>query len=74
MINKLHGVKFPRNKKGYQKLSEDMADFYEGILDNKFEESDLWPSVRETEHAEVKVGDTVAYLYYFSNLVTAKTK
>ena len=28
MINKLHGLKFPKNKKGYQKLSEDMASFY----------------------------------------------
>ena len=29
MINKLHGVKFPKNRKGYQKLCEDMATFYE---------------------------------------------
>ena len=32
MINKLHGLKFPKNKKGYQKLSEDMASFYEDII------------------------------------------
>ena len=37
MINKLHGVKFPRNKKGYQKLSEDMASFYDDILEDRFE-------------------------------------
>jgi hypothetical protein len=37
MINKLHGVRFPRNKKGYTKLSEEMATFYEQLLDNQFE-------------------------------------
>ena len=52
MINKLHGVKFPRSKKGYQKLSEDMASFYEDIMEDRFEESSLWPSVPETETAD----------------------
>ena len=37
MINKLHGIKFPKTKKGYNKLSEDMADFYDQIINNKFE-------------------------------------
>ena len=28
MVNKLHGVKFPKSKKGYAKLADDMMDFY----------------------------------------------
>lgn len=36
MINKLHGVKFPKTKKGYVKLSEDMADFYEQIMEERY--------------------------------------
>ena len=35
MINKYHGVKFPRSKKGYAKMGEDIADFYQQILDKK---------------------------------------
>ena len=68
MINKLHGIKFPKNKKGYQKLGDSMSSFYEEILDDQFEESTLWPSVPETETAELKVGDVVSYLYLILNL------
>lgn len=37
MLNKLHGVKFPRSKKNYVKLSEEMNNFYELIIEDKFE-------------------------------------
>jgi hypothetical protein len=36
MINKYHGVKFPKNKKGYSKICDDMTDFYQQIIDKKF--------------------------------------
>ena len=62
MINKYHGVKFPRTKKGYAKMGEDIADFYHQIIDKKFVESTQWPSVLETEVRELKVGETVGYL------------
>ena len=62
MINKYHGVKFPRTKKGYAKMGEDIADFYQQIIDKKFVESTQWPSVLETEVRELKVGETVGYL------------
>ena len=48
MNNKYHGLKFPRNKKGYLKLSKEMEAFYEDILEDRFEESHIWPSVPET--------------------------
>ena len=32
MNNKFHGVKFPKNKKGYLKLSEEMISFYQELL------------------------------------------
>lgn len=37
MINKLHGVKFPKIKKGYIKLCDDMTSFYQEIMDERFE-------------------------------------
>lgn len=37
MINKLHGVKFPKSKKGYIKLTDDMTHFYERMLEDRFE-------------------------------------
>ena len=48
MINKYHGVKFPKSKKGYLKMSEDITAFYEQILDKTLVESSQWPSVLET--------------------------
>jgi len=48
MINKLHGVKFPKTRKNYQKLCEDMAYFYDKMLDGRFEESNIWPLEPET--------------------------
>lgn len=36
MINKYHGVKFPKTKKAYVKISEEMYDFYQQIIDQKF--------------------------------------
>lgn len=62
MLNKYHGVKFPRSKKGYVKMGEDIAAFYQQLLDKRFLESPLWPSVLETEGRELKVGETVGYL------------
>ena len=62
MINKLHGIKFPKSKKSYAKLIEEIANFYEILLSNCFEESNAWPSVPETETTDLKVGDVVAYL------------
>ena len=32
MLNKLHGVKFPRSKKAYLRLAEDIATFYEALF------------------------------------------
>lgn len=74
MINKYHGVKFPKSKKGYLKMSEDITTFYEQILDKTFVESSQWPSVLETESKDFKVGEIVAYLYIFPNLATQRTK
>lgn len=62
MINKLHGVKFPRTKKAYVKMGEDIADFYQQLIENRFVQSPHWPSVFETEGRELKVGEPVAYL------------
>jgi hypothetical protein len=45
MISKYHGVKFPKGKKGYTKMADDMAEFYKLIIDKKFVESTQWPSV-----------------------------
>lgn len=62
MLNKYHGVKFPRSRKAYAKMGEDIADFYQQLLENRFVESPQWPSVLETEVRELKVGEPVAYL------------
>jgi hypothetical protein len=45
MLNKYHGVKFPRTKKGYLKMGEDIAEFYQQLIEKRFVESDQWPSV-----------------------------
>jgi hypothetical protein len=74
MVNKLHGVKFPKNKKGYTKLTEEMADFYESIIEDKFEQSGRWPVSAKVANADLKVGDTVAYLYLWGDLVTRRRK
>jgi hypothetical protein len=62
MLNKYHGVKFPRSKKAYTKMGEDIADFYQQLLEKRFAESPQWPSVLETEVRQLKVGETVGYL------------
>ena len=68
MLNKLHGVKFPQSKKAYVRVAEDTKSFYEGLLPlnvKPFQHSKLWPWFYETQKADIKVGDTVAYLYLF---------
>lgn len=74
MINKYHGIKFPKSKKGYLKMSEDMTAFYEQILDKTLVESSQWPSVLETESKDFKVGEIIAYLYMFPYPATQRTK
>ena len=74
MVNKLHGVKFPRSKKAYVKLTETMAAFYKNLLDESFEESQIWPSAPETEVSDLKPGNVVAYLYHFPLHSDAKEK
>jgi hypothetical protein len=34
MINKLHGIKFPKSKKGYIKLCKEMEEFYDDLIEN----------------------------------------
>lgn len=74
MINKYHGIKFPKSKKGYLKMSEDMTAFYEQILDKTLVESSQWPSVLETESKDFKVGEIIAYLYLIPYPATQRTK
>lgn len=36
MVNKYHGVKFPRNRKTYAKMGEDIAEFYQQLMEKRF--------------------------------------
>lgn len=45
MVNKYHGVKFPKTKKSYAKMGEDIAEFYQQMIEKRFVESSQWPSV-----------------------------
>ena len=61
-VNKYHGIKMMKSKKGYIDLSKDIEQFYIDLYEKKPIQMGEWESDDDLTEENLKVGDKVAFL------------